>query len=827
MSRSTRLWGALVTAAFSSFAWAVPATPGPAKKFLPFQATEKTLPNGLKVIVVPTGFPNLVSVQIPVQTGSRNEVEPGKSGFAHFFEHMMFRGTKNYSPEAFDAVMAKAGARHNAFTTDDFTNYHSTFAAADLEEVLKAEGDRFQNLSYEVEAFKTESRAVLGEYNKSAANPYLKLFEVMHDHAFTTHPYKHTTLGFLKDIEDMPNQFEYSKQFFDRWYRPENTAVVIAGDVQPDKAIALVTKYFGSWKRGSFKASIPQEPFAKAPVYAHVPWATQTLPLVAVGFHGPAFSETGKDFAAVDLNFDLLFGETSDLYRRLVEQEQIVDQLQPSVNLTVDPSLVTVIARVKKASDVVKVRDAILETFARAKREAVTSQRLADGRSATRNGLLRSLDNTQAIAASVASYARFRRSFDTLNNFYGVYESLTPADLLAASQKYFVDNELVVTTLSQEKLADDVATLPSLASFAPAATTAAGSELTVIDQRSPLPLLNVALSFNVGSAGDPVGKEGLAALTASMVAGAGSKAMPIDEINRAFFPLAASFTAAADKEVTTFSGTVSADGWQRFADVALPMLLEPGFRPEDFQRLKEQQLNQLVSDLRSNNEEELGRERLSAWVYSGTRYGYPSLGTVAGLKAVTLDDVKAFAAKHYTRANLVVGLAGATTDELVAKLRARLAQLPAGAAEAATAKPVGRKAKGLEVELVKKDTRSTAISFGFPTEVTRSHPDFAALNVARAWLGEHRSSMARLYQRIREVRGMNYGDYAYIEAFPRAGSGFFLPRACRAERSCSKCGCARSPPKTRTSPCALRSPSSTGSFKTASRKNSSRARATT
>ena len=144
-------------------------------RLLPFDAVEKELPNGLKVIVVPTGFPNIVSVQIPVQTGSRNEVEPGKSGFAHFFEHMMFRGTKSISPDQYEDYLTKAGARSNAYTTDDYTNYHTTFAKEDLETILRIEADRFQNLSYPEEGFRTEARAVLGEYNKNSANPMTKL----------------------------------------------------------------------------------------------------------------------------------------------------------------------------------------------------------------------------------------------------------------------------------------------------------------------------------------------------------------------------------------------------------------------------------------------------------------------------------------------------------------------------------------------------------------------------------------------------------------------------------------------------------------------------
>ncbi|HYN43391.1 MAG TPA: insulinase family protein, partial [Thermoanaerobaculia bacterium] len=139
---------AFALAASAHVANAAPKGPEMPGDLLPFKATETTLPNGLKVIIVPTGFPNLVSLQIPVQTGSRNEVEPGKSGFAHFFEHMMFRGTKAYPPEAYQAILTKAGARQNAYTTDDYTNYHATFAKEDLETILKVEADRFKNLSY-------------------------------------------------------------------------------------------------------------------------------------------------------------------------------------------------------------------------------------------------------------------------------------------------------------------------------------------------------------------------------------------------------------------------------------------------------------------------------------------------------------------------------------------------------------------------------------------------------------------------------------------------------------------------------------------------------
>jgi zinc protease len=737
-----------------------------AAQVIPFKATERTLPNGLKVIVVPTGFPNIVSVQIPVQSGSRNEFEPGKSGFAHFFEHMMFRGTPANPPEKYQAAMTAAGARANAYTTDDYTNYHTTFAKEDLETVLRLEADRFQNLAYLEPEFRTEARAVLGEYNKNSADPFRKLIEVQREHAFTTHTYRHTTMGFIRDIEDMPNQFEYARTFFDRWYRPEYTTVIVAGDVTPEEVVPLVEKYWGSWKRGTYRAEIPAEPAPKAPVYAHVPWTAATPPWVTVAFHGPAFSATAKDFAAVDLTMDLAFGPTSDLYKRLVDVEQKVDQLFPYVTANADPALVTVAARVKKPEDAVAVRDAILATYASLRADVLPARRVDDAKSNARYSLIRGLDNTERIADLLAQFVRYDRSYGTLNQYYAVYDTLTPGDLQAAARRYFVDPGLVVTSLARDPLPAGIARAPALDSFVASTPDATAPAVKVIQVRSSLPQVRVKLLFRAGSAHDPAGKEGLAALAAEMIADAGSREMRIDEIRQALFPMAGSFEAQVDKEMTVFTASVHRDNWDAFSRIALPMLLDPGLREEDFRRVKDAQANALAVDLRSNNEEELAKEHLQAWLFAGTPYGHPALGTVDGIAGLTLDDVRDFVRRAYTRAALTVGVSGDVGPDFIARLRRDLARLPEGPALPAPAAVAAHRPRGMEVDIIRKETRAVAISLGHPIEVTRSHPDFPALSVARAWLGEHRSSMSHLYSRIREIRGMNYGDYAYIEAFP-------------------------------------------------------------
>ncbi|HMO54618.1 MAG TPA: pitrilysin family protein, partial [Tepidiformaceae bacterium] len=727
-------------------------TPGP-RDIIPFPAEQVTLPNGLRVIAVNTGFPNLVSLQIPVQTGSRNEVEPGKSGFAHFFEHMMFRGTERLSTEAYQDIVTRSGARQNAYTTDDYTNYHMTFAAEDLETILDIEADRFMNLRYSEADFKTEARAVLGEYNKSAADPLTKLLEVQRDHAYTTHTYKHTTMGFIADIDSVTS-----------------IGTEESGDIDPAATVALVERYWGGWKGGGSAAvEIPQEPPQAALVVVHHPWNTPTLPWVSVGFHGPAFSTTAKDYAALDVLLDLHFGETSDLYRRLVEKEQVVDQLFPYLPSQQDPGLATVFARVKRFEESVYVRDAIAETFAKARVTPVTPKRLEEAKSHNRYAFARTLDNSESIAATLARFVRFERSYTTLNELFETYDALEVADLDAAAGRYLTNSNMVVAALSHEEPGDALLSAPSLDRLA---ATPTGPSPKLIEVASPSSLIRFKLMFGAGSAHDPVGKEGLAALAAAMITEAGSKDMAIDEITRALFPLAASFSPQVDREVTVFTGVAHADVLDEFLAIALPQLVTPGFREDDFERLREQQINELLQDLRSNNEEELGKERLQQLLFQESAYGHPVLGSLAALEAVTLDDVREFVAGHYTRANLTVGVTGAIPGTARSALDAALARMPVGEPPPPIAVSVTSPA-GLTVEIVEKETRSVAVSFGHPIEVRRGHPDFVALWLARAWLGEHRASNGRLYQRIREVRGMNYGNYAYIEAFPRGMYQFF------------------------------------------------------
>jgi zinc protease len=421
------------------------------RKVFPYNYTVDDLPNGLRVVTVPTDYPNLVSLYTVVGAGSRNEVEANKSGYAHFFEHLMFRGSENFPAGRFDEVMKKAGASSNAYTTDDRTVYHATFAKEDLDEIMRLEADRFQRLKFTEEQFKTEAGAVLGEYNKNSASPTFKMYEVLRETAFQNHTYKHTTMGFLADIQDYPNQYDYAWQFFNRFYRPENTTIVVVGDVKRPEVVQMVKNYWGNWQPGTYKQQIPVEPQQKEARSKHVDWASQTLPYVMVAYRAPAFSETAKDKAALDLLSVVAFGENSDLYQRLVLKEQKVEWIYADMENHIDPELITVTSKVKNRADLNYVRDEIIKTYKRFAMERISQNQLDETRSRMRYSFALGMNSNDAIAGTLAQFVALRRSPDTIDKVFALYDSITPEDIRFYAEKYFKDNSQTVITLATKE----------------------------------------------------------------------------------------------------------------------------------------------------------------------------------------------------------------------------------------------------------------------------------------------------------------------------------------------------------------------------------------
>ena len=418
-------------------------------KVFPYPIDVHDFDNGLRLVGVQFDSPGLAAYYTVVRVGARQEVDEGKSGFAHFFEHMMFRGTEAFPEEEYNDVLRAIGADSNAYTSSDKTVYHILASSRSLPRTIEIEADRFQHLKYEKAQFQKEAGAVLGEYNKSAANPFMGLFEKLQDTAYDVHPYQHMVIGFLKDIEAMPTLYDYSLEFFDHFYRPEYVTILVVGDYDWAELQKDVEEKYGDWKRGGYVADIPPEPPQNEPREATVSWPAPTLPILAIAYRAPAFSTDRIDMPGLDVLSQVHFGETSPISQELVIEKQWVDFISAGATDQADPPLFTVLTRVREPDKLEKVRAMLLAEMERISEELADSDKLEATKSHMKYQFLMGLDTADSVANTMAHYLSLTNDPETVNRVYELYDAVTVEDVRSLAKKYFRPENRTIVTLTQ------------------------------------------------------------------------------------------------------------------------------------------------------------------------------------------------------------------------------------------------------------------------------------------------------------------------------------------------------------------------------------------
>jgi len=429
-----------------------PESKGPV---FPYPVNVHDFDNGLRLVGVQFDSPGLAAYYSVVRVGSRHEVDRGKSGFAHFFEHMMFRGTDAFSTEEYNDVLQAIGADSNAYTSSDRTVYHTLASASALPRIIEIEADRFQNLKYEEAEFKKEAGAVLGEYNKSAANPFMGLYETLQDTAYDVHPYQHMVIGFLDDIKAMPTMYDYSLEFFDRYYRPEFVTLLVVGDYEWESLRELVAAKYADWERGGYEPEIPPEPEQTAPREAMVSWPAPTLPILAVAYRAPAFSTEQIDMPGLDVLSQVHFGSTSPIYQDLVLEKQWVDFIQAGATDQADSPLFTILTRVREPEKLADVKMAIFAEVERIATELADAEKLEATKSHMKYQFLTGLDTADAVANTMAHYLSLTNDPQTVNRVYELYDQVSADDVRDLAKKYFGENNRTVVVLESEPASGD------------------------------------------------------------------------------------------------------------------------------------------------------------------------------------------------------------------------------------------------------------------------------------------------------------------------------------------------------------------------------------
>lgn len=418
-------------------------------RVFPYDYTVETLENGLKVYLIPMEANGLASYYTLVRTGARDEVEAGKTGFAHFFEHMMFRGTKKYPKNVLDSITTSIGADGNAYTTDDYTAYHYNIAAEDLETIMDIESERFMNLYYEKGAFQTEAGAVYGEYRKNLANPWRMIINNLKEVAFDKHTYEHSTMGYVEDIKAMPTLYEYSKEFHSNFYRPENCILVVAGDFEVEPTMNKVKEYYNVWQPGYTAPVVPVEPEQTSMREQTVNYPGATSPKMAMGFKCNAYDPSSKINVATQLLSSLAFGSTSEINKKLVLEEQKATFIQMETATNRDPYLHMIYTELKNEADLDYAKDEILATFEWFKNNEVDQAKLDNLKKKTKYSFLMGLNTPSNVAGGMARFIAVTGGIEGIEDEFRLMSEITPADIQEAAKQFTSDKLTVIKLIGE------------------------------------------------------------------------------------------------------------------------------------------------------------------------------------------------------------------------------------------------------------------------------------------------------------------------------------------------------------------------------------------
>ena len=412
------------------------------------QYQASTLPNGLKVIFSEDHSTPIVHVSVWYHVGSKNE-RPGRTGFAHLFEHMMFKGSKNMEPESHTSIIASIGGQSNAYTTEDTTVFWQTLPQHFLPLALWMEADRMATLRVDENAFKREREVVKEERRMRIENqPYGRLTEIIYDHAYTAHPYKHPTIGSMADLEAA--SVADVREFHDTYYVPENATLTVVGDFDPALTLQLVTKYFARVPKAvrPVPRDLPREPpqATERRVTIEEAWP---LPAVVVAHH-ITYDGHPDSYPLHIVGKVLSDGQSARVTKSLVYDKQIATSAFASGNIQADPSLFYAVAIVQPGHTTAEAEKALIDELERLKREPITPRELQRAKNQFARDYIIGRESIQEKAMHLAHGAVIHNDITTADGEFDIFQNVTAADVQRVARTYFTaENRLVLTVNSK------------------------------------------------------------------------------------------------------------------------------------------------------------------------------------------------------------------------------------------------------------------------------------------------------------------------------------------------------------------------------------------
>jgi len=405
-----------------------------------------TLDNGLTVVLSEDHSTPITHVEMWYQVGSKNE-RPGRTGFAHLFEHLMFKGSKNVKSDQHLTLISQVGGDGNAYTTEDSTVFLQTVPSQYLPLVLWLEADRMATLRIDQRTLNAEREVVKEERRwRYESEPFGLLSEIIYDHAFSVHPYKHTAIGSMRDLEAA--SIEDVREFYDTYYVPENATLVIVGDIEPENTMQMIEHYIGRVPkaRRDVPREIPREPGRQANRRVTIEADNWPLPAVVVAHH--ITYDGHPDAYPLHIASKVLSdGQSSRIFRRLVYDQQLAVSAFGQGNIIEDPNLFYAVAIVSPGQRPADAEAALIEELERLKRELVSDEELQRTKNQfSRDYIIGRITNSQK-AAHLAHAAVIHDDITTADGEFDVFMNVSKEDVQRVAQTYFTDTSRLVLTI--------------------------------------------------------------------------------------------------------------------------------------------------------------------------------------------------------------------------------------------------------------------------------------------------------------------------------------------------------------------------------------------
>ena len=420
-------------------------------KIAPLNIKERTLANGLKVVSVQDNSSPAVAVQVWYNVGSKND-PPQRSGFAHLFEHMMFKSTKNMKSEMIDRLTEDVGGEgSNASTSDDFTDYIDVVPSNNLEALIWAEADRMVNLSVDEPNFKSERAVVQEEFRQGVlAQPYGRFYETIKTKTFDVHPYKRTTIGSIEDLEAATNTD--AEKFYKTYYRPDNAMLVVVGDFDQVQFDGWVDKYFNKVQKPN--ETIPRvtetEPARTKEKRIVVKAPNVPLPAVAITYLAPPAKD--KDIAALTVAEAVLAGgESSRLYQELVYKQQIAQEADFDLGTNVDKGVMYFSATMASGKSIEAGEKSLLAELKKIQDAPISAKELEKAKNSIIAGKIRQLETNKGKTFALGYTWIMQGDPKAINNQVAEIQAVTIADVQRVMKKYFTDTNRVVIYYQNEE----------------------------------------------------------------------------------------------------------------------------------------------------------------------------------------------------------------------------------------------------------------------------------------------------------------------------------------------------------------------------------------